>query len=582
MVFSFINYFLLKEQAKFLSVLEERHIQAHSVHLPLLGQVQCKPFSRPVPEVQDYDILAIVRNLVTLVELASKPMVQATYPQLLAGFFSQYFIHSWGVRMALWLTLAALVLARTFFAQRARKPPPPPSRDTVRPGQKVAPPAQKAEKVAPPAQKAEKDHASTKDSASPAQKAEKVAPPAEKAEVVAPPAQKAEVVPPPAQKAEMVAPPAQKAKMVAPPAQKAEKVAPPAQKAEKVAPPAQKAEKDHASTKDSASPAQKAEKVAPPAQKTEMVAPPAQKAESVAPPAQKAEMDGQQSQKAEMVDPSAQKAEMVVPTAQEAEMVAPPAKEECPPNVRFDVPLLLPPPNYEYPPPVPFWYYIPPPPKRFDVPPPPLLYFPPSPAWVQNTPASPPLVRRTDVWVEWLEMFADKQSKLDWETLAKQHDLKVTIAYPALHYIVISGDRETVTKACRKIKGVIDLSQTTNVDLLSVACSTRYEDRPSRIWPSGHVLKVLNIDPNQHGIVVGKGGNIVDALRKKHGVDIYVPHRDESYKAIHILGPEKEAVKAKRSIQKHIKSVLTPHGWVPQHQYMNCSRHVGGNSSGHD
>ncbi|XP_071521435.1 uncharacterized protein [Panulirus ornatus] len=172
-------------------------------------------------------------------------------------------------------------------------------------------------------------------------------------------------------------------------------------------------------------------------------------------------------------------------------------------------------------------------------------------------------------WTEWMEVPLAEHEYLKINVPSIQDFYKVNITFPGddKNYIVITGDREPVTHACLDIQQELQLYQPTEVDLFSLVSDVSYRDRPSRLWPSGHVLDMLSVDEKLHSKIIGRAGKTVDGIRKKHCVDIYVPNKREDYKDIHVLGWEGDVDRA----VSHIHRLIRPRG-NRHHQYSNLQR----------
>ncbi|XP_071521438.1 uncharacterized protein [Panulirus ornatus] len=172
-------------------------------------------------------------------------------------------------------------------------------------------------------------------------------------------------------------------------------------------------------------------------------------------------------------------------------------------------------------------------------------------------------------WTEWMEVPLAEHEYLKINVPSIQDFYKVNITFPGddKNYIVITGDREPVTHACLDIQQELQLYQPTEVDLFSLVSDVSYRDRPSRLWPSGHVLDMLSVDEKLHSKIIGRAGKTVDGIRKKHCVDIYVPNKREDYKDIHVLGWEGDVDRA----VSHIHRLIRPRG-NRHYQYSNLQR----------
>ncbi|XP_071517143.1 uncharacterized protein [Panulirus ornatus] len=157
-------------------------------------------------------------------------------------------------------------------------------------------------------------------------------------------------------------------------------------------------------------------------------------------------------------------------------------------------------------------------------------------------------------WVEWLEIPVSEQLGIIWKIplLEEEFDIKNTLPDRG-SYLILQGGRQEVTQACLKVQQLVDLTQRTSDNLLLEASKVAEEDRPSRVWPSGWVLKMLDIDPSLHGRILGKGGRNVGDIRRRRRVDIYVPARKEKYSTIDVLGRKEDVQMAESDIKRLIK-----------------------------
>ncbi|XP_071546812.1 uncharacterized protein [Panulirus ornatus] len=172
-------------------------------------------------------------------------------------------------------------------------------------------------------------------------------------------------------------------------------------------------------------------------------------------------------------------------------------------------------------------------------------------------PNAPPHVQNGKRWTEWLEVPLQQQHHLRSHVPSIQREFNVSITFPSNKYIVIIGDREMVTLACFKIQRLVDLSKVTNVDLVSLFYKVNHRDRPSRLWSSGHVLSRVSVDPSMYGKIIGQAGGTVNAIRKQYGVEIYIPHINEEYKAIDVLGQQRDVQRA----VDHIHQLVRPRSY---------------------
>lgn len=61
----------------------------------------------------------------------------------------------------------------------------------------------------------------------------------------------------------------------------------------------------------------------------------------------------------------------------------------------------------------------------------------------------------------------------------------------------------------------------------------------------------IDVDPQLHPKIIGRGGSVVNKIRKDHNVNINFPERDES--TITITGYEKDAEAARDAILKLVQ-----------------------------
>ncbi|XP_071518995.1 uncharacterized protein [Panulirus ornatus] len=157
--------------------------------------------------------------------------------------------------------------------------------------------------------------------------------------------------------------------------------------------------------------------------------------------------------------------------------------------------------------------------------------------------------RRERRWLEFLEMPTEERELVQKETPSIEDEFGIKIKFPARrNYIILQGGRQGVTQACLKLKRLVDLSRPSGIDLLAEVNNTSSRVRPSRIWPCGNVLRMVNADPSLHGVVIGRSGQTVQGIRNKYCVDIYVPGKTEEYKTIDIVGRREDVEPAKKEL----------------------------------
>ncbi|XP_071529340.1 uncharacterized protein [Panulirus ornatus] len=157
--------------------------------------------------------------------------------------------------------------------------------------------------------------------------------------------------------------------------------------------------------------------------------------------------------------------------------------------------------------------------------------------------------RRGKRWLEFLEIPTEEREFVQKETPSLEDEFGIKIKFPARrNYIILQGGRQGVTQACLKLQRLVDLSQPSGVDLVAEVNNTSSRVRPSRIWQCGNVLKMVNIDPSAHGLLIGRAGRTVHGISRKYCVEIYVPRKAEEYKAIDILGRKEDVEMAEREV----------------------------------
>ncbi|XP_071533971.1 uncharacterized protein [Panulirus ornatus] len=110
---------LENEELRLLSLLRKRHREAHSLYVPFFGQVEYKDFTAPV-EIGS-DLRHLVRNVLTLRDMASEPSVWTICLDLLKGVLRKEVLLSWQVGMAVGLLLLVALIKILLRCVRARR-----------------------------------------------------------------------------------------------------------------------------------------------------------------------------------------------------------------------------------------------------------------------------------------------------------------------------------------------------------------------------------------------------------------------------------------------------------------------------
>ncbi|XP_071521191.1 uncharacterized protein [Panulirus ornatus] len=124
--FGILNSALLRKEAQLLSTLEDRHVQAHTLHLPVFGLVQVQAFTPPVeaaanmPVTDIWRFIFLVKNLLTLGQLVAQPVEKVTYVSLIQAFYMQF---TCVVLMAAVVICSVGNIVRRVHASRATAPP---------------------------------------------------------------------------------------------------------------------------------------------------------------------------------------------------------------------------------------------------------------------------------------------------------------------------------------------------------------------------------------------------------------------------------------------------------------------------
>lgn len=172
------------------------------------------------------------------------------------------------------------------------------------------------------------------------------------------------------------------------------------------------------------------------------------------------------------------------------------------------------------------------------------------------------------MWLEWFEISQDDQERHLAENKGPiEEEFGVEITSTGQDFVAVKGTRKAVAYACERIISTCNLNYPPTDDGKRLQEErTRLQNgkqAPKRIWPIGHVWQALDVNPDNHGLVVGAGGMTVESMRSRHKVNIYVPHRNELYKSIDIVGRKENVEMAKREILQLLSRYEKKHNQTP-------------------